>query len=135
MKPFLPILLLTFAGCNNSASPVIPPTTGDFVKNQSGVGTAEVFGIEFRVKVNSRGARTEDRIHANFVDPEQSSARKRFTFGDEITIQLDSINEAEVSFLLNDQDFGTLNVGDKVVIDEERNVEVNGTARLPSDSP
>jgi hypothetical protein len=34
--------------------------------------------------------------------------------------------------MFNDQNFGTLNVGDKVVIDDERNVEVNGTPRSPN---
>ena len=108
------------------------PTTGDFVKNDKGAGTAQVFGIDFSVRVNSGGASTDFAIDANFVEPEQSSARKRFTLGDDITIQLDSIDESEVRFVFNDQDFGTLNVGDKVVIDDERNVEVNGTPRSPN---
>ena len=131
MQRIVPLVLLVLVGCSGSSTPAIPPTTGDFVTNNDGVGTAQVFGIGFRISVNSGGASTEDSIAANFVDAEQSSARKRFTFGDEITIQLDSVNEAEVGFIFNGQNFGNLNVGDQVVIDDERNVEVNGTPRLP----
>ena len=61
-------------------------------------------------------------------------SRKRFTFGDDIAIQRDRISESKVQFMFNDQDFDDLNVGDKVVIDDERNVEVNGTPRLPRTS-
>ena len=132
MQKLFPLLLLTLAGCGGSSTPTIPPTAGDFVKNNDGIGTAQVFGIDFSVTANSSGASTGDAIDANFVDPEQSSARKRFTLGDDITIQLDSVDESEVRFMFNDQDFGTLNVGDKVVIDDERNVEVNGNPRLPT---
>ena len=56
---------------------------------------------------------------------------ERFTLGDDITVQLDSVNASEVRFVFNDQDFGSLNVGDNVVIDDERNVVVNGTPRAP----
>ncbi|MCA9139005.1 MAG: hypothetical protein KDB00_19670 [Planctomycetales bacterium] len=125
------MVLLALVGCGGTSSIPIPPTTGDFVKNDDGAGTAQVFGIEFSVRVNSSGASTDDAIHANFLDPEQSSARKRFTLGDDIMVQLESVNGSQVRFMLNDQDFGALNVGDKVVIDDERNVEVNGTPRSP----
>lgn len=131
MKKVIPLLLLAFVGCGETSKPTIPPTTGDFANNNDGVGTAQVFGVDFSVHVDSSGASTDDAIHANFVEPEQSSARKRFTLGDDITIQLDSVDESEVRFMFNDQDFGTLNVGDRVVIDDERNVEVNGSPRSP----
>lgn len=131
MQTILCLLLLALVGCGGTSTPAIPPTTGDFVKNSDGVGTARVLGIDFSVRVDSSGSTTDDAIHANLVDPEQSSARKRFTLGDDITIQLDSVDEAVVRFMFNDQDFGTLDVGDKVVIDDERNVEVNGTPRSP----
>ena len=131
MQKIVPLVLLVLVGCSGSFTPAIPPTAGDFVKSNDGVGTAKVFGIDFRVSVSSGGASTEDSIHANFLDPEQSSARKRFTFGDDVTIQLDSVNEVEVGFIFNEQDYGKLNVGDEVVIDDERNVEVNGIPCSP----
>lgn len=131
MQKIIALSLLALVGCGGTSTPTIPPTAGDFVKNNEGVGTAQVFGIDFSVRVKSSGASTNDAIEANFVDPEQSNARKRFTFGDEITIQLESLDAAKVRFLFNDQNYGTLNVGDKVVIDEDHMVEVNGTVRSP----
>jgi hypothetical protein len=131
MQKIISLVLLALVGCGGTSTPALPPTTGDFVKNNDGVGTAQVFGIDFSVRANSGGASTDAAIDANFVDPEQSSARKRFTLGDDITIQLESVDESKVRFMFNDQNFGTLNVGDKVVIDDERNVEVNGTPRVP----
>lgn len=132
MKKLIPILLLALAGCGSNSTPAIPPTSGDFVENNDRVGVAHVFGIEFRVKANSRGTSAQDSIKASFVDPDKSTARKRFTIGDDIAIQLESVDESDVRFIFNDQNFGNLKVGDKVVIDDERNVEVNGTRRLPA---
>ena len=129
MRKVISLVLLTLVGCGGTPTPAIPPTAGDFVKNNDGAGTARVFGIDFSVRVKAVSASTDDSIKANFVDPEQSSARKRFTLGDDITIQLDSVDQSKVRFLFNEQNFGTLNVGDKVVIDDERKVEVNGTPR------
>ncbi len=131
MQKIILLTLLALTGCGGTSKPAIPPTLGDFVKNNKGIGTAQVFGIEFSVRVNSSGASTDDAIDANFVDPEKSNFRKRFTLGDDITIQLDSVDESKVQFLFNDQNYGTLNVRDKVVIDDDRNVEVNGKPRLP----
>lgn len=130
-KIILPVLLAP-VGCGGTSTPALPPTAGDFVSNSDGLGTAQVFGIDFTIRTKSPGASSDDAIDARFVDSEQSSARKRFTVGDEIAIQLDSISESEVRFLFNDRSFGTLKVGDKVAIDEEQNVEVNGTPRLPT---
>lgn len=59
--------VLALVGCGSSSTPTIPPTTGDFIKNNDGVGTAQVFGIHIRVNVNSSGASTEDAIDANLV--------------------------------------------------------------------
>lgn len=134
MKQLSSLLLLMLVGCSGSSAPAVPPTTGDFVKNNEGVGTAQIFGIDFRVDVNSSGTSSDDAIDANFVDTKSSSARKHFSIGDDIKIELDSIDESEVRFIFNGQDFGTLNVGDKVVIDDARNVEVNGTSRLTNGS-
>ncbi len=134
MYKIIPALLLTLVGCGNNSTPAIPPTSGDFVKNSDGVGTAKVFGVEFSVNVNSSGASSSDSFRLDAVDPDKSVAQKRFTIGDDVAVELESIDESEVSFLFNDQDYGYLKVGDKVVIDDERNIEVNGSLRLPTSS-
>jgi len=131
MRKLILLMLLAVLGCGETSTPAIPPIDDTFVKNDNGVGTARVFGIDFNARTHSSGASNEFAIDANFVDAEDSSAMVRFTLGDDITIQLDSIDESEVRFLFNDQDFGTLNVGDKVNIDDDRNIEVNGTSLSP----
>jgi hypothetical protein len=110
MQKIISLVLLALVGCGGTSTPAIPPTNGDFVKNNDGVGTAQAFGIDFSVRVNSNGASTEDAMEASFVNPEASNARKRFTLGDEVTIQLDSINDSEVQFIFNERGFGTLRV-------------------------
>lgn len=131
MRTITLLALLTLVGCSGPAAPAIPPTAGDFVKVEDGVGSARAFGIDFFAPVNEDGATTEAAIDANLTDPQQSSASKRFTLGDDIAIELQSIDATKVQFRFNGQDFGTLDVGDKVVIDDERNVDVNGTPRSP----
>lgn len=132
MYKIICILLLAIVGCGTQPTPAIPPTSDDFVKNGNGVGTARVFGIDFRMKTDSSGASAQTEISANFVEPERSTARKRFSLGDDVTIELESIDESQVRFVFNKQDFGILYVGDEVVIDDQRDVEVNGTKRLPN---
>ncbi len=133
MKKVIAIALLSLVGCSGSTEPDIPPTSGGFVDSRGGVGTAQVFGIDFTVSVNSGGVTSEQTIHANFLDAEQSSAKSKFTFGDDLTVELESLNKTEVHFLFNDEDYGILNVGDKVSIDEKGNVTVNEDTRAPTD--
>ena len=133
MRRLVWILLLCVVGCGGTETLPIPPTEGDFVRNDNGVGTAVVFGISFRVDGDSSGASTEDSITANFVNVGESQAQKIFRIGDEIEVQLDSLSESEVEFRFNEQHFGRLSVGDEVVIGDDRKVEVNGIQRLPKD--
>lgn len=127
----LSALLFTLFGCNSAPAPPFPPTVNDFVRNDPTGGTAKVFGINFQVETTSNGASTEFDFHANFADPSQSRAKIRFTFGDDVNVLLESIDQTKVRFQFNDRDFGTLNVGDEVTINEQRAVEVNGVIRSP----
>ena len=64
MQRIISLVLLTLVGCGGTSTPALPHTTGDFVKNNDGVGTAQVFGIDFSVRVNSSGASTDVAILA-----------------------------------------------------------------------
>lgn len=123
------LTLLGVVGCGPNPTVPIPPTAGDFVENNNGVGTARVFGIDFDIQANASGTSTDDTVRADFLDVEKSHATKRFTLGNDITIQLDRIDDSHARFQFNDQDFGTLHVGDKVVVDDKRAVQVNGELR------
>lgn len=131
MRKLLPLLLLAILGCRQEVESPIPPTAGDFVSNDNGVGTAQAFGIQFRLPAAAGSATTEDLIHADFNDFDKSTASKKFTLGDDVVIELNSVDAKTVRFRLNGQDFGMLQVGNQVEIDAERQVKVNGTARSP----
>lgn len=132
MHKFVPLLLLLLVGCGSNTELPIPPTGDDFADNRAGVGTARVFGIDFRVSVQGHGVSSDATFHANLVETEKSQASKSLTMGEDVSIELESINESEVRFVFNDQDYGTLHVGDEVVIDEQRTIEVNGKTRIPT---
>lgn len=85
----------------------------------------DAFGIDFEVAGADR-AESESEVHGN---PKYSS-RAKITLADDLTIELVTKHEGKlVSFRLNRRNFGDLKRGDKVVIDEERNVTVNGEKR------
>lgn len=102
------LLLVACADCGGSFSPEIPLTACDCVNNDRSIGIARVIGIDFSGNANSGGVNTESSIEPDFFEPEQTGARKRFVLGDDIPIQLDSINELEVRFMFDDQDCGAL---------------------------
>jgi hypothetical protein len=113
-------LIFSVTGCQRQVDIPIPPTNSGFIENSFGVSTARVFGIDFQ-------------IDANFFEPKKSLAKKSFTIGNDCAIELASINESTVNFRFQAQEFGVLRVGDRVIIDEKRNVIVNGEPRLPSE--
>jgi hypothetical protein len=47
--------------------------------------------------------------------------------GDDVNIRLEKVPGSAITFQLNGKMYGALEVGDRVVVDEERNVTVNDT--------
>lgn len=131
MPRILLLVLAAIVGCGGPTTPPIPNSTNDFVDNKNGVGTARVWNIDFQVLGTSGGVSAETAIDVDFTNPDHSDSTTRFRLGDDLTIQLNTIDKYDIGFLFNDQDYGVLHLQDKVVIDEERNVTVNGIARLP----
>jgi hypothetical protein len=126
-------LLLALTGCGErkTGTGTYPPTDGDFVTNLDGRGTAKVWGIRFEVADPvgaASGSEFEGGLHS---DPEQTNARVKITLGDDVDIQLQKVPGSPITFKLNGKPYGTLEVGDRVIIDKERNVKVNDTARQP----
>jgi len=116
-------------GCGETKTAVYPPTDGDFVKNSDGQGTAKVWGISFDVADpvgNAAGSKFDGGLHS---DPEQTDARINITLGDDVNIQLEKVPGSLITFKLNGKMYGALEVGDTVIIDKERKVKVNDTAR------
>ena len=127
------LIFLALTACDYGSAPRIPPSSGDYVKNAGDRSTAKVFGIDFRVSASSSGASSEGVLDADLATPQKSFAEKSFTLGDDIAVTLESIDESTVHFTFNGQNFGTLNIGDQVVIDDEEKVTVNGQSRQPID--
>lgn len=130
----LSALLLAFAGCGEKKTATHPPTDGDFVRNSESRATAQVWGMHFDVADpvgTAAGSESEGGLHS---DPEQTDARVKVTLGDDVSIQLEKIPGRPITFQLNGKPYGTLEVGDRVVIDKERNVKVNDTARPSVDA-
>ena len=125
-------LLIALLGCERKTT--YPPVSdGSFsVNSDTGMATGkDAFGIDFEVAGADR-AESESEVHGN---PKYSS-RAKITLADDLTIELVTKHEGKlVSFRLNRRNFGDLKRGDKVVIDEERNVTVNGEKRTTAESP
>lgn len=126
-------LLLGFSGCGEReiGAGTYPPTDGDFVRNLNGRGTAKVWGISFEVADPVGHASTSKFEGGLHSDPEKTDARFRFALGDEVEIQLEKVPGSPITFKLNGKLYGALETGDKVIVDKQRNVKVNDTARKP----
>jgi hypothetical protein len=122
-------LILALVGCGEKKTSTYPPTDGDFVKNSDGRGTAQVWGMHFDVVDtvgNTAGSEFEGGLHS---DTEQTDGRIKITLGDDVNIRLEKVHGSPITFKLNGKMYGALEVGDRVLIDKERNVKVNDTAR------
>lgn len=123
------LLALSGRGERKSGAGTYPPTNGDFVTNLDGRGTARVWGICFEVADpvgKASGSEFEGGLHS---DLEQTDARVRIALGDDVGILLEKVPGSPITFTLNERSYGTLDVGDQVIIDKERNVTINGTER------
>jgi hypothetical protein len=124
-------LLLAVIGCESQKSSVI---SGPFhVDSNTGRATGQALGVTFEV-AGATGVRTVNQLAAG--TPEHTSARIEITLADDLILRLEMLEGGgPISFKVNGSDFAALKKGDKVVIDENRNVTVNGTLRGPLKPP
>ena len=133
-KPIIPLcaLLLALVGCEKKAA-TLPVSDGTWtVNHDTGMATGkDAFGIDFEM---AGATKVESKFDLS-GNPENSS-RVEVALADDLEIELVTMNGGDiVAFHLNGRKFGNLKRGDKVVIDEERNVTVNGETRPPAESP
>lgn len=131
-KPIIAVvvtLLLASLGCGNNATPV---NVGPFsVDGDTGVATGQAFGIKFNT---ARGTKVE--VISVALDSSGTVQRAAITLADDLRIDLQTVEGAEsATFQLNGRQFGILQAGDAVGIDEERNVTVNGDKRTAMENP
>lgn len=77
----------------------------------------------------SAGSEFDGMLHS---DAEQTDARHCFNLGDDVSIRLEKVPGRPITFQMNGRRYGTLEVGDQVRIDRDRQVIVNGAMRQPS---
>jgi hypothetical protein len=124
------ITVLSSCGRDQSTS-TDPVLSGGTVTNFDGRGTASVWGITFDVVEpvgTSAGSRLDGTISS---DPDETNARNEITIGDDVKIRLEKVPGSAITFGLNGKKYGTLEAGDTVLIDGERNVNVNDSLRHP----
>lgn len=121
-------LLLTAFGCQQQVSTALSSSTvsvGPFsVDSESGLADGQAFGVDFKA-MGASSVSVKFNLSGN---PAQSSV-STIKLADDLSIELQTISDGDlVDFRLNGTKICDLEKGDKVVIDEERNVTVNGDA-------
>ena len=118
-------LLMALIGCQKQKVSLF---VGPFnVDSDTGLATGQALGIDFEVS----GA-SEVKSKWDLKAGVQSYGWTEITLADDLTFQLEKLsNDSAITFKLNGRDFGNLDEGDKVVIDEGRKVTVNGATREP----
>ena len=121
------MFLIALGGCEKAKSPSPPPSNPDFVRIADGQGTAKVWGISIDV-ANATGTAASSFAGAN-IYAKDKDVREELTIGDDVKIVLDQKAGKPITFEFNGKKYGTLKSGDKVSINKERNVTVNGKSR------
>ncbi len=126
-------LVIALVGCERkTATFSVAPFE---VNGDTGIATGEALGIDILVAGASE-ARLISSANLKPGEPAQSSGRAEITLADDVEIELEMIpGGRSIAFQLNGKKFGDLERGDEVVIDEDRNVAINGTQREHRESP
>jgi hypothetical protein len=120
--------------CFRLAKPVTvvrasPRESGDYVRFADGQATARVEGVEFTVLgPGSGGASSSVRTKSGLL-PNTSETRHEVRLG-EVTIVVEK-RDSRLTLSVNATDYGPVSRGDSVLINEAREVLINGQRRLP----
>jgi len=106
-----------------------PRESGDYVRFADGQATARVQGVEFTVLgPGSGGASSSVRTKSGLL-PNTSETRHEVRLG-EVTIVVEK-RDSRLTLSVNATDYGPVSRGDSVLINEAREVLINGQRRLP----
>lgn len=120
---------ILLSGCGDD---LYPPSSGDYVRTDSGLGQAQAWGIDFEIRNTGGGGAAVGGSGGRNVDPEKTDARKTVTLG-QYEIVLEKVPGTPITMTINDQTYGTVEVGDRVTI-ARKIVRVNGVVREPESS-
>jgi len=120
---------LLLSGCGDG---LYPPTSGDYVKTDSGFGQAQAWGIDFEIRNTGGGGAAVQMSGVRNVDPEKTGARRTITMG-QYEIVLEKVPGTPITMTINDESYGTVEIGDSIRI-ARKIVRVNGVVREPESS-
>jgi hypothetical protein len=106
-----------------------PGAGGDYVRSGDGQATARIEGIEFTVIAPGSGRTGSSSRSSVGVLPGTSETRHEVTLGD-VVIVVEG-RDGRLTLSVNAADYGPVNRGDSVLINEAREVFINGQRRLP----
>lgn len=105
----------------------IAPGGGDYVRNSGGHGSARVAGVEFEVREPGGGGSRSSTSSTSWGLGSES--KHEIGLGEvEIVVKQ---RDGRIDFAVNGMYYGPVRKGDRVVIDERRDVTVNGQRRGP----
>jgi hypothetical protein len=121
------VLLLALPSCQKRTASSSVSAGAFNVNSDTGMANGQAFGIEFRA-AGCSSAEVKCDIQGNT----QFSSRAEISLADDLKIELETMDDGNsVAFQLNGKKIGNLAKGDEVVIEEDRNVTVNGEDRTP----
>ncbi|HUU10801.1 MAG TPA: hypothetical protein VM431_09710 [Phycisphaerae bacterium] len=101
--------------------------SGDYVRSGGGQGSARVAGVEFEVREPGGGGSRSSTSSTSWGLGSES--KHEIAMGEvEIVVKQ---RDGRIDFAVNGAYYGPVREGDRVVIDERRNVTVNGQRRGP----
>lgn len=96
------------------------------VDGDTGIATGRAMGVDFSV---AGASEAEVRFDANLKpgEPDKTSGNAEITLADDLRIELEMTEGGRsVGFRLNGKEMGDLEPGDRVVIDADKGVTING---------
>ena len=109
---------------------------GDTTNVRAGQGTAMVAGVEIMVedlKQTSSGISSGTQISER-ADGVTETETRRVTLG-EVEVTLMRTDDGPLTLQVGKQDYGYVESGDRILIDGQRRLFVNGAERTPAEAP
>ena len=128
-------MLAFLTGCDGNPSPfstkpAAPPfSTGSDITNLDGSATGTVWGVSLQIEETTGGVSISVDSTASAVSG--TTAKGTFKIGKD-TLEFTKDATSPIYLRVNGKDYGTIAVGDSLVIHADRSVTINGEAREPN---
>ncbi len=123
-------LMLLATGCGGGATEPWINTDGDYVRVIEKRAMTMVWGVVIDIENCTAEAGTIENSGEIGATPEESEASVRMIVGN-VTVDLKTTKKENFEFRINNKLYGRVKSGQRVLIDQDRVVEVNGKVRQP----